>query len=146
MSLAGWEKDTPGSFDNVSNTSSTSVNRQNAGYRKRGLLFGTDHYFDFRVKLLIDLCNIDQYLIPGVSVRITLTKSDDNFALLSNEDGGVTSDLKNLHLSIDNLLPTPSYAHRYEKVLTKSNATYIFDKNLIRFFTFPSWNFRFKYI
>ena len=138
MSLAGWEKDTPGLFDDVTTTSSTIVNPQNGGYRKRGLLFGTDNYFDFRVKLLIDLCNIDQYLIPGVRVRITLTKSDDNFALLSNEEGGVTSDLKNLHLSIDNLLPTHSYAQRYERALTKSNATYIFDKNLIRFFTFPS--------
>ena len=139
MSLAGWEKDTPGKYDDVVNIDSPGGSTpQNHGYRKRGLMFGTDKYFDFRVKLLIDLCNIDQYLLPGARVRITLTKSEDNFALLSNEtEGVVTSELQNLHLTIDNLQPTPSYSLQCERALTKSNATYIFDKNLIRFFTFP---------
>ena len=48
------------------------------------MMFGTDNFFDFKVKLLIDLCNIDQYLLPGVCVRITLTKAEDKFVLKRN--------------------------------------------------------------
>ena len=47
MRLGGWEKDTPTKFDDVTNTDKTSTTGLNQGYRKRGLMFGSDNFFLF---------------------------------------------------------------------------------------------------
>ena len=138
--LAGWIKDTAEEFDEVDKNEKTDTSSKkctNDGYKERAELFCNDDYFDFRVKLLIDLCNIDQYLIPGISIRIILTKATDEFSLLSSDTSNtLTSDLQNLHITIDNLRPTNEYLQKFNTLLSKSDAKYIFDKNILRFYTY----------
>ncbi len=115
--LAGWVMDTAGEFDEVNKNEKLDTNSKkftNNGYKERAELFCTDNYFDFREKLLIDLSNIDQYLIPGISIRIILTKSTNEFALLSSDTSNTLSaELKNLHMTIDKLKPTNEYISKF---------------------------------
>ena len=133
----GFEQDTAGKFDDVNKSVASN---KNDGFKKRSVLFCSDNYFHFSVKLRIDLANVDQFLQPGVQMRFEIERNSDAFSLLSDigNDDSFEFDIKDSTLEFDKMTPTTEYLQHYEQHAAENPIVYSYDKSQIHYFNYPS--------
>ena len=122
------------------NKSTRQIQLESMGYldnpEDRKKLIGKSRIVELCGALRLDFLNQPKYLIPGVNVRITLTRSDDRFAFTA---GAGAAAIKLLHakLYVRRVRVSPSVLRGHEVGLTKKNAVYPYNRSQVVSYTIP---------
>jgi len=116
LTAAGWYADEPEKFDVV-------VAAENKGFKSRLAL---NAGFELIGPLHLDIMTQPRYLLPGVDVKVRLTRQKDSFTLMcANKDGAVASIvLTSAVLYVRRVKVLSSVLAGHELGLLKHNALY----------------------
>jgi hypothetical protein len=117
-----------------------SAEASNKGFVTRWNLTKQSQEIEMYGKISSDLCNVPQYLLPGVRVQITFSKSKTAFYLM-NTDAQSETQFKFLdaQLRVNRIRPYPQIQLAHNTVLSKGGkAKYNITRVELKSFTFSS--------
>ncbi len=118
LTASGWYKDTAGAFDNVDMTA-------NGGLKKRANHTSASKTVDLVGRLHSDVFFQEKLLLNGVGMRIKLTRSKDEFVLLSGEnDVTYKVSLTKAELRVRKVRVAPAVMLAHAKALEHAPAKY----------------------
>ena len=87
--------------------------------------------FQYSAPVVCDVFNIEKYMLPGVSMRMKLTRSNDAFALMCGkpDPNQYKVIIKDVRLRLYKIIPTSSYRLGIEDALAVRNAAYHYTRS-----------------
>ncbi len=132
-----YYKDTAGAMDTIE-LSETPGTSGNLGLVKRWLRTKDGGVVEIQTPLMLDLCEMDQYLCSNVGVKITLYPQETGFTLMSKSTTQFYKyqiDTAVLHWQY--IQPTTTIALRHSKQIATLGAYYSFPRSSIKSFSIP---------
>ena len=123
-------KDTPGFFDDLVGG--------NKGYTARKEDVKEGKLFDFAIPLHVDFFHTCRIIPPFVKMKLKLTRSKDDFSILTNSGEELTVKIENLTLYVYRMQASKNFLQKQEKTLLKKNALYPISRTQCRKFTIPA--------
>ncbi len=133
-----YYKDTAGAMDTIDLKETTPAATANLGLVERWLRTKEGGLVEIQTPLMLDICEMDQYLCSNVGVKITLYPSENNFALMSSSATQFYKhqiDTAILHWQY--IQPTAAIALRHSKQIASIGAYYSFPRSSIKSFSVP---------
>lgn len=128
-------KDTAGHMDSADPTAGSSAN---IGLKSRYQFTKESHSVDMIGKLNVDMFNQDRLLINGVDLRIRLTRSKNEFCLMSSEASPKYKVvLEEACLRVPQVEPTPSILLMNEAMIRKTTVKYPITRIETKTYTVP---------
>ena len=115
----------------------TKVNvsaNDNLGYRRRKDLTALSREVELYGRLQLDICEQPKLLLPGVSLKIKLTRSSDAFALRGHDNAKIH--LTHISLFLRKVKVNPSIHAAHLNALNKTNARYPIQRKMVKMFMF----------
>ena len=120
----GFVKDESGKMDDKSNTGHVARKAWSTAP------------MEFMGRLQCNVLQQPKYLIPGVNVRISLTRTTSEFALMSFTDGLKPAfEILGARLTVKKVAVSEQVRREHESALARTNAIYVFPQKLIKMFT-----------
>ena len=116
----------------------TSTSIKNKGFVKRWERQKESKIIELYGRLHADICNVSQFLLPGVRLQIKLTKAKDDFYLMnSNADTKATFKFLDAELIVRRIRPSPKIFVAHNEALSKGiHALYNLTRVELKTFTF----------
>ncbi|XP_044019520.1 uncharacterized protein F54H12.2-like [Aphidius gifuensis] len=122
LQLGLWFLDTPGFMEAPVGA---AAGAQNKGLQDRSLFMTNGNQFEMLGHLHVDVFNQNKFLLNGVEMKITLTRSKNEFCLMDNtEDGNYKVNILEATLIIRRAKLNPSVLVAHSKALAKTTAKY----------------------
>ena len=117
LQAAGWYTDTAGKHDDKSDA--------NVGFKLRKGLAAGGNTVTVYSRIHCDLFNQDKYLIPGVPVRLSLTRHSDDFCIMAaTDDADVKIEIVDVNLHVYKLELIGSKLTETTRLLQSNDAKY----------------------
>jgi hypothetical protein len=98
----------------------TSADTKNKGFVKRWERQKQSKVIDLYGRLHADICNVQQFLLPGIRMQIRLTKDKDDFYLMNaNADSKTTFKFVDAELIVRRIRPSPKISYGHTEELSK---------------------------
>ncbi len=133
-----YYKDTAGAMDTIELSATPGATTANMGLVQRWLRTKDGGLAEIQTPLMIDLCEMEQYLCSNVGVKITLHPQEKNFVLMSDSTTQFYNykiDSAVLHWQY--IQPTAGIALRDSKQIATLGAYYSFPRSAIKSFSIP---------
>jgi hypothetical protein len=131
LSAQGWDKDDSGKFDSLTTA-------DNQVLKRRSDLIKSSKFVECESPLFVDMFMQDLFLIPGVNIKIRLTRAPANFCLMTGEGTAGKEykiEIAEVILRIPKYYVNTSTRLSHESFLRNNNAIYAFRRSEIRSFS-----------
>ena len=130
LTTAHYAKDTAHKFD--------ILDESNRGYAMRQTDVKGSKLFDFCISPHIDFFHTPKVLPPGVQMKIKLTRSNDSFSILSQNNDDLCVKIESLTMFVYRMQASEHLRARQEKLFLKSNALFPITKSFCKKYTIPA--------
>ena len=133
LSYKGYHKDSPGKFDDVGDSSTTTPS-SNAGFLKRNELFMGGKWVYFNINLHTDITTLNKYIPPGIQIELEFQRNSPKFCLLSDISAdNYAIEIDDLSLKVDRIIPGKNVVDFYKKNIEKKNSPRLpIDRSLLK--------------
>ena len=131
-------KDTAGAMESVDYTEGV-----NKGLTARYAYTRRGREFELQGPLYVDVCQMNRYILNGVSINIKLHPSSDNFRLMAKESK-FHIEITDAMMKVCHIQPSPGVVMGHTEALEVGPTLYNYTQSDIKTYTIPSGSFQFS--